>query len=137
MTRFQKLATATTVMAMILVMVGALVRATGSGLGCPDWPRCHGSWIPPMEKTAIIEYTHRLTASVVGFLVLAMAIMAWLKQRTSPSVFWPSLAALVTVIVQAGVGRQVVLNELHGDTVALHFFLSLALVGLLAAATVN
>jgi heme o synthase len=137
MTRFQKLASATTVMAMILVLVGALVRATGSGLGCPDWPRCHGSWIPPMEKTAIIEYTHRLTASVVGFLVLALAIMAWLKQRTSPSVFWPSLAALVTVIVQAGVGRQVVLNELHGDTVALHFFLSLALVGLLATATVN
>ncbi|CAN5812184.1 heme o synthase [soil metagenome] len=137
MTRFQKLASATTVMAMILVMVGALVRATGSGLGCPDWPRCHGSWIPPMEKTAIIEYTHRVAASVVGFLVLALAIMAWLKQRTSPSVFWPSLAALVTVIVQAGVGRQVVLNELHADTVVLHFFLSLALVGLLATATVN
>ncbi len=137
MTRFQKVATATTVMAMILVMVGAVVRASGSGLGCPDWPRCHGSWIPPMEKTAIIEYSHRLVASIVGVLVLALAIFAWLKQRTSPSVFWPSLAALVTVIVQAGVGRQVVLNELHGDTVALHFFLSLALVGLLATATVN
>jgi protoheme IX farnesyltransferase len=137
MTRFQKLATATTLMAMVLVMVGALVRASGSGLGCPDWPRCHGSWIPPMEKTAIIEYSHRLTASIVGFLVLAMAIVAWLKQRTSPSVFWPSLAALVTVIVQAGVGRQVVLDELHADTVVLHFFLSLALVGLLATATMN
>ena len=137
MTRFQKLATATTLMAMVLVMVGALVRASGSGLGCPDWPRCHGSWIPPMEKTAIIEYSHRLTASIVGFLVLALAIVAWLKQRTSPSVFWPSLAALVTVIVQAGVGRQVVLDELHADTVVLHFFLSLALVGLLATVTVN
>src|SRR5688500_18380634 len=137
MTRFQKLATATTLMAMVLVMVGALVRASGSGLGCPDWPRCHGSWIPPMEKTAIIEYSHRLAASIVGFLVLALAIFAWLKQRTSPSVFWPSLAALVTVIVQAGVGRQVVLDELHADTVVLHFFLSLALVGLLASATVN
>lgn len=124
-------------MAMVLVMVGALVRASGSGLGCPDWPRCHGSWIPPMEKTAVIEYSHRLTASIVGFLVLALAIFAWLKQRTSPSVFWPSLAALVTVIVQAGVGRQVVLDELQADTVVLHFFLSLALVGLLATATVN
>jgi len=137
MTRFQKLASATTVMAMLLVMVGAIVRASGSGLGCPDWPRCHGSWIPPMEKTAIIEYTHRLAASVVGFLVLAMAVVAWLKHRMTPSVFWPSLAALVTVIVQAGVGRQVVLNELHASTVVLHFFLSLALVGLLTTATVN
>ncbi len=137
MTRFQKLASATTLMAVLLVMVGALVRASGSGLGCPDWPRCHGNWIPPMEKTAIIEYTHRLTASIVGFLVLAMAVVSWLKQRTTPSVFWPSLLALITVIVQAGVGRQVVLNELHADTVVLHFFLSLALVALLATATVN
>ncbi|HEX2177997.1 MAG TPA: heme o synthase [Actinomycetota bacterium] len=137
MTRFQKLALATTVAAMVLVLVGALVRATGSGLGCPDWPRCHGSWIPPMEKTAIIEYSHRLTASIVGFLVLAVAVVAWLKQRTTPSVWWPSLAALVTVIIQAGVGRQVVLDELHADTVVLHFFLSLALVGLLTTVTAN
>lgn len=137
MTRFQKLASATTFTAILLVMVGALVRATGSGLGCPDWPRCHGSWVPPMETTAIIEYSHRLTASIVGFLVLAMAVMAWLKQRTAPSVFWPSLLALITVIVQAGVGRKVVLDELHADTVVLHFFLSLALVGLLAMATIN
>ena len=137
MSRFQKLALATTLMAMVLVMVGALVRATGSGLGCPDWPRCQGNWLPPMEKTAIIEYSHRLTASIVGFLVLAMAVVAWLKQRTTPSVFWPSLLALLTVIVQAGVGRKVVLDELHADTVVLHFFLSLALVGLLTTATVN
>ncbi|HEX2052214.1 MAG TPA: heme o synthase [Actinomycetota bacterium] len=137
MSRFQKLASATTLMAMLLVMVGALVRATGSGLGCPDWPQCHGSWIPPLEKTAIIEYSHRLIASIVGFLVLAMAVLAWLKHRTTSSVFWPSLLALVTVIVQAGVGRQVVMDELHADTVVLHFFLSLALVGLLATATVN
>jgi protoheme IX farnesyltransferase len=137
MTRFQKLALATTVAAMLLVLVGALVRASGSGLGCPDWPRCHGSWVPPMEKTAIIEYSHRLIASIVGFLVLALAVVAWLKQRTTPSVWWPSLAALVTVIVQAGVGRQVVLDELHADTVVLHFFLSLALVALLTTVTVN
>lgn len=137
MTRFQKLASATTVMAMVLVMVGAVVRASGSGLGCPDWPRCHGNWIPPLEKTAIIEYSHRLVASIVGFLVLALAVVAWLKQRTRPAVFWPSLLALVAVIIQAGVGRQVVLDELHADTVVLHFFLSLTLVGLLATATVN
>ncbi|MEX2588443.1 MAG: heme o synthase [Actinomycetota bacterium] len=137
MNRFQKLASTTTVLAIVLVFVGALVRATGSGLGCPDWPRCHGQWIPPMEQTAIIEYSHRLAASIVGFLVLALAITAWLKYRSVGPVFWPAFAALVTVIIQAGVGRQVVLDELHADLVVLHFFLSLALVGLLTFATVS
>lgn len=137
MTRFQKLALSTTILALLLVMVGALVRATGSGLGCPDWPRCFGSWIPPMEKAAIIEYSHRFVASIVGFLVLAVTVLAWLKHRTNALVFWPALAALVTVIVQAGVGRSVVLGELQGSTVVLHFFLSLMLVGLLTTVTVN
>lgn len=90
-----------------------------------------------MQRTALIEYGHRLTASVVGFLVLALAIVAWLKYRSVGPVFWPSFLALVTVVVQAGVGRQVVLGELQGGLVVFHFFLSLALVGLLTLATVN
>ncbi|MBW3591658.1 MAG: COX15/CtaA family protein, partial [Actinobacteria bacterium] len=137
MNRFQKLASTTTVLAIVLVFIGAMVRATGSGLGCPDWPKCHGQWLPPMERTAIIEYSHRLTASVIGFLVLALAITAWLKYRAVGPVFWPAFAALITVIIQAGVGRQVVVAELHADLVVLHFFLSLALVGLLTFTMVN
>ncbi|MGQ0679581.1 MAG: heme o synthase [Actinomycetota bacterium] len=137
MSRFQKLALLTTGMTVVLVMVGALVRATGSGLGCPDWPRCHGSWLPPMQKKAIIEYSHRLAASIVGMLVLAMAIMAWLKHRSVGVVFWPSFLALVTVIVQAGIGRQVVLGDLQADLVITHFLTSLTLLGLLTLATAN
>lgn len=124
-------------MTLLLVVAGALVRASGSGLGCPDWPRCYGSWVPPLQKEAIIEYSHRLTASVVGFLVLSMAIMAWLKQRSVAWVFWPSFAALIVVILQAGIGRQVVLGELPANLVVFHFFTSLALLALLTVATVN
>ena len=116
-------------------MAGALVRATGSGLGCPDWPHCFGSWIPPMERSAIIEYSHRLIASIVGALVLALAIMAWLKHRAVGVVFWPSFLTLLTVLIQAGVGRQVVVGELPANLVVLHFFLSLTLLALLTFVT--
>jgi heme o synthase len=124
-------------MTLVLIVVGAIVRASGSGLGCPDWPRCYGSWIPPLRATALIEYSHRLTASVVGALVLYVAILAWLKHRSVAVIFWPSFLALVTVIVQAGVGRQVVLGELPKNLVVVHFFLSLALLGLLTLASAN
>ncbi|HEX2259309.1 MAG TPA: heme o synthase [Actinomycetota bacterium] len=137
MNRFAKLAWFTTFMTLVLVVVGALVRATGSGLGCPDWPRCYGSWIPPMRAASIIEYSHRLTASVVGALVLYLAIVAWLRHRSMAAVFWPAFGALVTVIVQAGIGRQVVLGELPRNLVVLHFSISLALLGLLTLASAN
>lgn len=90
-----------------------------------------------MEKGAIIEYSHRFTASVVGFLVLSMAVMAWLKHRSVAAVFWPSFLALIVVIIQAGIGRQVVLGELEANLVIFHFFTSLLLLALLTTATAN
>jgi protoheme IX farnesyltransferase len=136
-TRFQKLTVATTAATVALITIGGLVRASGSGLGCPDWPRCHGRWIPPLESSAIIEYTHRLAAAVVGAMVLALAIYAWARMRTVRSIFWPSFAALGVVIFQGGLGKIVVERELQSELVAFHFGISLALLGLLVAVTVN
>jgi protoheme IX farnesyltransferase len=135
--RFQRLAVATTAATVGLITIGGLVRVTGSGLGCPDWPRCHARWIPPLESSAIIEYTHRLAAAVVGAMVLALAIYAWARMRTVRSIFWPSFAALGVVIFQGGLGKVVVERELASKLVAFHFGISLALLGLLAAVTVN
>ena len=65
-----------------LVVLGGVVRVTGSGLGCPDWPLCYGRVVPPWELTALIEYSHRMVASaIVGPLVLLTCGVSWLAHR--------------------------------------------------------
>ncbi|HEX6141065.1 MAG TPA: COX15/CtaA family protein, partial [Candidatus Limnocylindria bacterium] len=91
MTRFSWLAAATVAMTFVLVIVGVVVRSTGSGLGCPEWPTCHGSWVPPFDDVhAIIEWSHRTTAMVVGLLAFGLAVSAVAAYRRRPEILWPS-----------------------------------------------
>src|SRR2546427_5245748 len=61
----------------ILIILGGLVRATGAGLACPDWPLCPGRLIPPLDTLVLIEWRHRFVASIVGILTVAVAVAAW------------------------------------------------------------
>jgi protoheme IX farnesyltransferase len=137
MTRFQKITIATTTSTVLLVAVGGLVRATGSGLGCPGWPSCFGRWIPPLEHHAIIEYSHRLLATITVVLVALQALSAWSRHRREPQILRPALAAVVLVVFQAALGGVVVEGELEATVVALHFATAMALVGVLVVVTTN
>ncbi|HEV3475354.1 MAG TPA: heme o synthase, partial [Actinomycetota bacterium] len=131
----RRLTTATAAATLALVTIGGVVRATGSGLGCPDWPKCHGRWIPPLELESLIEYSHRLTAAVVGVLVMVTAYVAWRRARGDRAVLWPAAAAVPVVIVQAGLGRAAVVGELRVMAVAIaHFLTAMLLVALAVAA---
>lgn len=114
-----------------LIVMGAVVRVTGSGLGCPDWPTCHGSWIPPLERTALIEYAHRTMAAIVGVLVLWLLVAAWRRRRINPAGFALALAALAILLVQAWLGRIVVLGELDATMVTVHLGIAMVLLAVL------
>ena len=131
MTRFTRLAAATVAMTFVLVVVGVVVRSTGSGLGCPEWPTCHGSWIPPFDDIhAIIEYSHRTTAAIVGALAFALAVSAVMAYRRRPEILWPSLGAFLLVVFQAILGKITVESELSGEIVTAHLATAMALFAL-------
>ncbi|MEX2158383.1 MAG: COX15/CtaA family protein [Dehalococcoidia bacterium] len=126
-TRFRWLVLATLVATYGLIIVGAFVRATGSGDACPDWPTCHGELLPPLDYHVLIEFSHRLLASVVGFLVLGTAIAAWRGDRSSRVIVWGSTLAVALVIAQIILGGLTVLNDLSANLVTAHLSLAAAL----------
>ena len=132
MTLLRRLSAAAAVSTLALVAIGGVVRATGSGDACPDWPRCFGSWIPPLEFDTIIEYSHRLTAAVAGLLILATAWVAWRRARTDRGVLWPAALAVLVVLVQAGIGRIRILADDPAKPfiVTVHFLVAMGLVAL-------
>ena len=138
MNRFQKLAALTLATALGLVTIGVIVRATDSGLGCPDWPLCHGQLIPSLgDPKAWIEWIHRTVAVVIGFEILGLAVLAIRDYRDRRSILWPSLAAVGLVGFQAWLGRETVRLGNSGESVTAHLATALTLVALLVFLTVR
>ena len=132
LTRFQRLAMLSVAMTLALVTIGVIVRATGSGMGCPDWPLCHGQLIPPLDDyQAWIEWVHRTVAAAIGFVVLALAFVAFRDHRDRPSLLWPSVGVVFLVGFQAWLGRETVRLNNSGESVTAHLAAAMALVGLL------
>lgn len=150
LTSFQRLALWTTATTYLLILVGGLVRASGAGLGCPDWPRCFGSWIPPASVADLppqfdpsqfnqalmwTEYLNRLLGVTVGFLILATAVSAWRHHRNQPRILWPTIAAFLLVGYEGWLGGRVVAHELAPWIVTAHLIVAIVIVQLLLYVT--
>ena len=109
---------------------------TDSGLGCPDWPLCHGQIIPPFDTATLIEYSHRLSGSALGLLVIANAVVAWMHFRSAPSVWYASLGALALVLAAGILGGITVLTELDARFVLLHLAIAEILIACLIVAAI-
>jgi cytochrome c oxidase assembly protein subunit 15 len=111
----------------LIVLTGAAVRLTGSGLGCPDWPKCYGGTTPPLELHAVIEYGNRLLTGFVGFAVIAASVLAFFRKpyRWHLALFGALLP--LGVVGQAVLGALVVKYHLAPGLVMSHFILSMML----------
>jgi heme A synthase len=134
---FRRLAVLTAIFAYLQIALGGLVRVSGSGLGCPDWPLCHGRAYPPADLHAIIEYSHRAVGSVTGVLIIATVVLAWVVYRTRrPIVAWLATASLIGVVGEGVLGAVVVANELSPWLVVVHLGLAMMILGFLVATAV-
>lgn len=151
--KFHRLVRVTLIALYVLIFIGGLVRATGSGMGCPDWPKCFGLWVPPTHVSELpinypqlfgeklkgevefnvyktwTEYLNRLAGVLLGFLILATAVAAFIKHRKGDRRLWyAALLGLVMVVFQGWLGSKVVSNELLPLMVTLHMFVAILMV---------
>lgn len=136
MTWFQRLLLVTILATFVLVVIGGTVRATDSGLGCPDWPTCRGELIPPAEYHTLIEFSHRTAATVVGVLFLGVTFFTFKTERRNTLVFWLAFAAGIVLAVQVVLGGITVKTELPAEIVALHLGTAMTFMALLIATAV-
>ena len=131
---FRRLTALTAVATYLLIVMGGVVRVSGSGLGCGDkdqWPLCHGSLLPPLAQTALIEFTHRWVAAVATGLVIALAVVVWSRYR---DVRWLRNGVSVVVVLfiaQIVLGAITVEFNLPSGVIMIHLANALLLLGAL------
>ncbi|HOY11483.1 MAG TPA: COX15/CtaA family protein [Saprospiraceae bacterium] len=135
----------------LVVIAGGIVRTTQSGMGCPDWPKCFGSWIPPLTADDLpadfekylkkqdidhsfnafhtwIEYINRLLGALLGLLVLIHLVWTVRKRKVLGNVFlYHSIAMLIVVLFTAWLGKVVVDENLAVVKISLHMITALVL----------
>jgi heme A synthase len=136
--RFRNLTLATIAATFLLVVVGGVVRVSESGLGCGSagsgthgWPLCDGRVLPFIELNTIVEFSHRMLATIVGALILLLVWRAVRSLRDRRWVVRGSIAALALVLLQAALGGLTVEHGLEEALVAAHLGLAMILIGVL------
>ena len=128
---YRRLTAATAVATWMLIVLGGVVRATESGLGCATWPMCDGSLLPKLEYHQLIEWNHRFFATLVGLLMIATVGATLIWFRRPRRLLWLALLAAVTYITQAILGGITVLLKLPQTWIAAHMGNSMLLLAAL------
>lgn len=153
--RFRRLGTLTIFAVYFVILVGGIVRASGAGMGCPDWPTCFGQWVPPThesqlppnyheiyaargyENTAFnpvktwTEYTNRLVGVTIGFLIFLTAWTSRVYLKADKTIFYLALSVFLLVGFQGWLGSAVVASNLKPLMITMHMLLALFIVALL------
>jgi cytochrome c oxidase assembly protein subunit 15 len=125
---FRRLAIAAAAMLAAIVVTGAAVRLTSSGLGCPDWPRCtKTSLVAPASYHALVEFVNRVVTTLVGVFVAAVAVAALLRTPRRRDLTLLSWGLVAGFIGQAVIGGLSVIYHLSPPWVMAHFLLSMIL----------
>lgn len=128
------LATAAWISSILLVLIGSIVRVTGHGLGCPDWPLCYGQAIPPGLASAWVEFSHRLFGGITSAQIVLLALLIWRRHRDRSWLTMPMLLAVGLLVVQVLLGGLHVVLEIPPETGLVHTAVAMLLVGTLAVA---
>ena len=112
---------------VLIVLSGAGVRLTGSGLGCPSWPDCSGTFLPELSSHVWIEYGNRLFSTVVGVACVAAGVGAFRVRPRRPDLLWPASVLAAGVIAQGLLGGLTVALDLTWPVVIAHYLLSMVL----------
>jgi cytochrome c oxidase assembly protein subunit 15 len=112
----------------VIIVTGALVRLTGSGLGCPDWPECNRSRFVDVSSThGAIEQVNRLFTGVVALLVILAVLGSLVREPRRRDLTWLSLGLVAGVVGQIVLGGITVLTDLNPAAVQAHFVLSIVI----------
>src|SRR3954452_8776682 len=126
--RYRLIADVALVTLTLIIFTGAAVRLTGSGLGCPDWPKCDGGrLLPELHTHTLIEFGNRMVTGVVGLPCILAAIGAFRLRPFRRELVVPALILPLGVVAQAVLGGLTVLFDLSWEMVIAHYLLSAAL----------
>ncbi len=123
--QYRRVAYVTLAALSLIVLTGAAVRLTGSGLGCPDWPKCYGSALPPLSYHALIEFGNRALSGFVGVVTVVAAVLAFTRRPFRRDLAWLAVALPLGVGAQAVLGGFTVREHLAPGFVMGHFGLSM------------
>jgi cytochrome c oxidase assembly protein subunit 15 len=130
---YERVCLAALVLVFAIILTGAAVRLTGSGLGCPNWPKCGGGYVAPLELHAWIEFGNRLITGLVGLPCLATFVLAYRRRPYRRDLRRLSTLLPLGVLAQAVLGGFTVMYDLKPGFVMSHFLLSQAILAVAVA----